>query len=177
MKKLFLILLSLFILSACASPNNPIPSAATLPSERADDFKVSYTWSAGSVEEVYHYTYTITLSSQEKGEIVYKAGYQKEWAESFILDETALDTLYAELHALNAFTEEWQQMEDLPDGGSTSSSVLVAYGQKNVIPSYVGGEKSGQIYAIYDHIESLVPQDIWQMLEGERDNFIEENGG
>jgi hypothetical protein len=176
---LFLILV-LLILSACAAPFAAEPTP--IPMERPPDFQAAYYWSTGSLPPIYHYNYTITIGPEETGMIVFQAGYNGDdapvWTETFTLNPGALDALYLSLHMAGAFSETWQQMEDIPDGGSVDSLDLTAYGNTYAIPSYIEeGDQASAMHAVYDMIERLVPQEIWDDLYAKHEEYVVENEG
>ncbi len=178
MKKLIIFLALLLVSCATPAETTPTPFPETLP----DDFLIEYTWSAGSLEEVYYYTYTIKISASTESEILFTAGYPSDensesWHETFPISEETVEKLYADLLAINAFNENWQQMEDVPAGGSSSKSKITAHGRENPIPAFVDGANAKAIHTIYEEIEKLVPQEVWDRLNVHHQNYMDENGG
>ena len=166
------LLLTTALLTACAPQ--------TISEERPADFQAAYYWSTGSLPPIYYYNYTITIGPEDTGTIVFRAGYNGEeapvWTETFPLEPGALDALYLSLHMAGAFTETWQQMEDIPDGGSADSLDLTAYGTSYAIPSYIEeGDQASAMHAVYGMIERLVPQKIWDDLYEKHEEYVLEN--
>ncbi len=177
MKKLIIFLALLLVSCTTTTQKASTPFPGTLP----DDFLIEYTWGAGSLEEVYYYTYTIEVSASTEGEILLTAGYPSDensesWHETFPISEERAEKLYADLLAINAFTENWEQGE-IPAGGSSSKSKITAHGRENTIPAYVDGANAKAIHTIYEEIEKLVPQEIWDRLNVHHQNYMDENGG
>jgi len=170
--------LSLLLLSACAPAAALAPTP--IPAERPPDFQVQYYWSTGSLPPIYYYNYSISIGPEARDSIVFKAGYNGDeapvWMENFPVSESDLDSLYTSLQQARAFSESWQQMEDIPDGGSVDSLDLTAWANTYAIPSYIEeGEQASAMHAVYGMIEHLVPQEIWDDLYAKHDEYVMEN--
>lgn len=167
-------LVTLFLLSAC------VPAA--LHAERPPDFELRYDWGTGSLPPPYNYHYTITIGPGTSGTIVFKADANAEdpvnWTESFPLSASEMDVLYAHLIEIGAFSKTWQQVEDLPDGGSVDELSITAYRKVYNIPAYIdGAEQARDKKAVEDEITSLVPPTIWEEWNARHVRYIAENGG
>ena len=184
MKKLILFL-SLILLSSC-TPKTSAPTPTALPAkatqppaEMPDDFEVSYKWTSGAIE--YWYGYTITISN-EKSEISFMPNYPANeppaWTEPLEIEDGLLNALYRKLYNASLFEQAWEQNEDMPAGGHTSSLSVFAYGNEYDIPYHFDNEENKkEIYALYDEIETLVPQEVMDSLMAQREQYIEEYDG
>ncbi|MBT3313699.1 MAG: hypothetical protein HN390_03705 [Anaerolineae bacterium] len=184
MKKIIL-LLSLILLSSCI-PEMPTPKstpppveATQLPQEMPDDFEISYRWTSGAIE--YWYGYTITLSN-EKSEINFIPNYPSNeppvWTENLAIEDNLLNEFYVKLYDAGLFDQAWLQAEDIPAGGHTSTLIAFAYFNEYKIPySFDNKENEKAIYALYDKIEALVPQEVMDSFMVQREQYIEEYDG
>ena len=184
MRKILLIIFLLLLIScstqAVEDTATPMPTATLLPREKPSDFQVSYYWETGSLPPPYFYSYTITIGPSAEGTITFEPGYSTydppTWVEDFQLSESDLDLLYEELYDANVFEGEWHQKEDIPVGGSADKMAVIAYGRDYSIPIYVEGEeKSKSIKKVYEEIETLVPQEIWDKLNEQHDEYVLEH--
>lgn len=102
--------------------------------------------------------------------------YPPTWIENFPVSESDLDQIYASLHEVGAFAGDWRQQEDIPVGGSADDLSIVAYGQTYSIPSYIEGEERAKaIKEVYRAIEALVPQEIWDKITVQHEQYIQEH--
>ena len=177
MKKI--IIISLILLASCApkaptSEPTPAPAKVTqLPQEMPDDFQISYKWTSGAIE--YWYSYTISLSN-EKSEISFMPNYPSN--EPPLWTDNLLNEFYVKLYDAGLFDQAWQQNEDMPAGGHTSSLSVFAYGKEYDIPYHFDNEENKKIiYALYDEIEALVPQEVMDSFMAQREQYIEEYDG
>lgn len=165
------LLLPLILLAACAAP---------VQAERPADFQAQYHWSTGSLPPPYNYNYTITIGPEASGTIVFKADYRDgnpiNRTETFPLGESDLDGLYARLYQIGAFSKTWQQVKDIPDGGSVSELTMTAYGGVYSIPAYIDGDdQASDMHSVYGKIEALVPQEVWDEWYVRHEQYIAEN--
>jgi hypothetical protein len=186
MKKLYALIIPVVLLAACrAQPSTtpqPSPTATSepVPETRPDDFYIQYYWEVGPLEPLYFYSYKITVGSEIPGEIVFEAGYSGDehpvWTEAFNVAESDLDQLYTMLYDTGVFSEEWHEAEDIPIGGSADKISIYAHGRQFSIPSFAGDEyQARDIRAVYDFVNALVPEDIWDSLLTRHDQYILEN--
>jgi hypothetical protein len=99
------------------------------------------------------------------------------WTETFTLEPAALDALYQQLAAQGAFTTQWREEDDPPVGGSHFSTGLTANGETVEIPSFVVANQAAAQGQISEALVGVVPQEIWDRLEAQRQQYVEENGG
>ncbi len=178
MKTMFFLSLPL-LLTACASLM-PSPEPTPFPMARPDDFQIKYYWETGSLPPPYFYAYEIFVGPGTRGELKFQADYNDEdppvWIETIDITENDLDRLYEMLYAMGMFENEWLQVTDTPTGGSASYLTGIAYEQVFDIPRYVAGEQQAKdARVLYEHIDSLVPKEIWDKLLGLHDEYVEEN--
>lgn len=169
------------MLSGCAVLPNRIEAPVTpFPQIRPDDFHIEYYWETGSLPPPYFYFYEIKIGPGFIGEITFQADYSDQeppiWIETIEISQDDLDGLYEMLYTIGMFDKEWLQVEDIPDGGSATKLIVYAFGQEFTIPSYVaGGQQSKDARALYEQIESLVSQEIWDKLMALHDQYVAEN--
>lgn len=171
MKNIWLLFFALIAVS-CSTEN--------LSSERPNDFQLEYYWETGSLPPPYFYSYQIFIGPGSKGEIRFQADYSGQdppvWVESIEISEVELDQLYQMLHEMGMFEKEWRQAADTPDGGSASKLSGIASGHEFFIPSYVDNDQqAGDADALYEFIETLVPQNTWKKLMSLHDEYVEAN--
>jgi hypothetical protein len=154
------------------------PSAEPV-TERPDDFSLVYEWREGSLPPPYHYEYTITVQADGLVTLTMVPDYPGAgvpvWTESLTLDAGALDTLFALLVAEDAFTTNWRA-EDLPPvGGGLDWLTLTANGRTVELPPYPIEAQAASADRIQDAVIALVPQDIWDKLNAQRERYVAEH--
>jgi hypothetical protein len=146
---------------------------------RPDDFHILYEWQEGSLPPPYHYEYTITISPTGAAEIVMIPDYPSDetpaWTESFTVDSAQMDALYDTLITNGLLDHNWSAQDDPPVGGSSQSVTITANDQQIEIPSFVLPEQQSSAAAIHAAIEALVPQEIWDRLNAQREQYMEEH--
>ena len=169
-----LLLLALLPL-ACALFTPETPAMDTRPS----DFSVRYDWYEGSLPPPYHYEYTLTIASDGSGTVTLVPDYPgegvPEWTETFTLTPEALDALFAQVVEHGAFSTRWREVDDPPVGGSFYTVALTANGETVTIPSFVPENQAGAQDAISAAIRAAVPAEVWQTLDSQREQYVEEN--
>ncbi len=155
---------------------NPKPTPMTT---RPDDFSLLYEWREGSLPPPYHYEYTITLDPAGAGQVVMVPDYPSsgvpEWTETFTVEPAAMDDLFRLLVAKGVFTEKWRAQDMPPVGGSSDSASITANGQAVTIPSFVIDQQAESAADIAAAIRGLVPQAIWDKLEGQRQQYMNDH--
>lgn len=140
---------------------------------RPEDFTVRYEWMEGSVPPPHHYEYEIQLGPGQNGRIVFYPDYPEEgspvWTEEFPLDNIALDRLYDLLVEKGVLWREWKEREDAEVGGELEWMEGVAGKINFGVPSLI--EESAVVETIYEHIRSLVPEQIWIKLMSQRQQY------
>ena len=180
MRKIILLCSILFI-AGCAVIEPAVELANTpFPKTRPGDFQIKYYWETGALPPPYFYSYTIAIGPGVQGEIEFVADYEDEdppvWVEQITISDQELDHLYQKLFEMALFEGGWQQAEDIPDGGSANKLSVTAYGQEFLIPSYVAGEERAKdAKALYELIEGLVSQEIWEELNTLHDEYVREH--
>jgi hypothetical protein len=183
MRLLLVFVVALLTLLAGCTFMIPTPGEQTRP----DDFHLTYRWQEGSLPPPYHYEYTITISSTGQvsptgqGEIVMIPDYDfnepPTWTEAFTADAEQMDTLYSTLVANGLLSQRWRAQGDPPVGGSSQSVTAMARGQTYAIPSFVPASQENAAANIAAAIEAFVPQAIWDKLEAQREQYMEEHFG
>ena len=148
---------------------------------RPPDFGLRYDWYEGSLPPPYHYEDSIAVTPDGTGTVTMTPDYPGPdvpvWTENFALDTTALDALYDQLLAQGAFTTQWREEDDPPVGGSHFTMDITANGQTVTIPHFVVASQAAAQGDISDTIVAVVPQAVWDTLEAQRQQYVEENGG
>lgn len=164
-------ILLLAALAACSTPG------AT--NTRPDDFNVTYEWQEGSLPPPFHYEYRITVQPTGQGEVVMVPDYPSEhvptWTETFNVQPVALDNLYQVMVDNGLFTQNWRAQENPPVGGSSQSMVVTAHGQQITIPVYVVAELETAVTEMYSAVTALVPPNVWEKLETQHQQYIQEH--
>ena len=169
----FLLLPLLPVFMASCSPNVEVP--ATMP----EDFSLTYHWQEGSLPPPYHYEYTITIQPDGQGQIEMIPDYVSDqipvWTEEFILSSAELDQLYETLLENNFFQTNWKAQSDPPIGGSSDSLVVTSRGREIEIPSFVLPAQQEAQSQIVAAINSFVPATIWEELDLQREQYMEDH--
>ena len=124
----------------------------------------------------YHYEYSICLDSGSKGKIIYYPDYPIEkppvWAETFSVDDKALDGLHTLMIEKGLFNKRWTEIKDPPVGSSLEWLKVTAHEDQITVPSAI--KESHTVNDIYVMIRSLVPTQIWTKLMQQRDEYQRE---
>jgi hypothetical protein len=174
--RLLIIAASLILLAGCTVVN-PTPDTLT---ERPADFTVVYEWQEGSLPPPYHYEYTIKIEPDGQGEIIMLPDYDTDatpyWVEPFAVTPTALDQFYRLLIDKGLFTQSWRAQSDPPVGGSYDSLQVTAHGQQIKIPSFLIAAQAAAAEDMAVAVRALVPPDIWNKLNAQREQYVKEHG-
>lgn len=163
------------LLSGCSlSPN----STTDVPDSRPADLSVHYHWQEGSLPPPFHYEYNITLKPQGQGKVVLTPDYPSDnvptWTETFTVSAAELDQFYQVLFNQGLFRQTWRAQAVPPIGGSSQSVTVMAHGLKIEIPAYVLPEQEAAAVAICSAVRALVPEAIWDKLDTQRQQYIQE---
>lgn len=170
-----IITLLLILINGCTTVT-PTPNPFNT---RPTDFNLIYEWQEGSLPPPYHYEYTITINPDGQGQIVMVPDYAfsdpPAWTETFTLTPTALDQVYRLLIDKGLFTQRWQAQQDPPVGGSFDSLHVTAHDQNITIPSFVIPAQASAAKDIATAVRALVPQNIWDKLNSQREQYVAEH--
>ncbi len=173
--RLAIIILLLILATGCATVS-PTPNPLDT---RPADFNLVYEWQEGSLPPPYHYEYTITIDPAGQGQIVMVPDYAfsnpPTWTETYALTSAALDQLYRLLIDKGLFTLRWQAQDQPPVGGSSHSLHVTAHGQQITIPSFVIQTQANAAEDISMAIHALVPPNIWDKLNTQREQYVTEH--
>jgi hypothetical protein len=156
---------------------------AALPEQRPDDFRVRYEWWAGSMPPPYHYEYKIEIDPDGRGLIRFWPDYAgqgiPEWHEPFQVSEQELDELYHQMVELGLFRTNWRSVSqrDWPVGGESDALTARAGGREVKIPSYVISSQQDASNQIVRAVRETVPQEIWERLEAQRQEYMDNYSG
>jgi hypothetical protein len=167
--------LLLFVAAGCAAAN-PTPNPLDT---RQSDFNLVYEWQEGSLPSPYHYEYTIMLQPDGQGQIVMVPDYSfrnpPTWTETFTVTSAALDQFYRLLIDKGLFTQRWQAQQGPPVGGSFDSLQVTAHGQQITIPSFVIQTQANAVEDMATAVRALLPQNIWDKLNTQREQYVSEH--
>jgi hypothetical protein len=173
----YAILLSILAVTllACAVLN-PTP---TMTDTRPNDFTIFYEWQEGSLPPPYHYEYNITIQPDGQGQVVmipdYASSTVPTWTETFTVEQTEMDKLYKLMVDKELFTQEWRAQDQPPVGGSSESMTVTANGKQIEIPVYVIPELADAAAEMYAAVTTLVPETIWDKLNVQREQYVQEH--
>lgn len=166
----------LLILASGCTAMNPTPNPLDT---RPADFNLVYQWQEGSLPPPYHYEYTITLDADGQGQIVMVPDYAfsnpPTWTETFTVTTVTLDQFYQFLIDKGLFTQNWQAQQNPPVGGSYDSLQVTAHGQHIIIPSFVISSQADAMESMATLIHARVPQNIWDKLDTQREQYAAEH--
>lgn len=149
-----------------------------MPSSRPNDFSVTYNWYEGSLPPPYHYEYMVTIEPDGSGLVAYTPDYPgadvPTWTEPFTLDSSQLDALYTQLRDLDVFATAWTETDDVPVGGSHSTLTILADGRTIHIPAFPASAVD-QADGAKSAVIAFIPSDIWDRLNAQRDQYVQEH--
>lgn len=105
----------------------------------------------------------------------YPATGVPEWTETFTVEPAAMDDLFHLLVTRGVFTENWRAQDMPPVGGSSDTTSITANGQTITIPSYVVDRQAKATADIAGAIRGLVPQAVWDDLDGRRQQYMNDH--
>ena len=144
--------------------------------ERLTGFRIQYWWREGSVPPPYHYEYSIHLSTESKGKIVFYPDYPMDnppvWTETFSVDDKSLCDLYDLMIERGIFSRKWTEIADPPVGSRLEWLEVAAHDNHTVVPSTIN--EAQVVNDIYTMIRALVPARIWTKLMHQRDRYQRE---
>ncbi|MEO6693808.1 MAG: hypothetical protein ABIY50_10380 [Ignavibacteria bacterium] len=157
MKKLFFLAISLLMVTAAFAQSNKWSS-------------ITYTYSKGPVSPEYQYNYSIDISPDGNGKLVYtKASKTNEY--SFQFGKKGRKKLNSALNKSKVFTVSPEDMiaSDIMMGGPLrglsitkwQSPMLDARPEVITVPAHVNETYQTCINQLYETIENLVPNSIW----------------
>jgi hypothetical protein len=173
-----LITITTLLLSIAAGCTTVNPTPNPLDTRPAD-FNLIYEWHEGSLPPPYHYEYAITIKPDGQGQIVMVPDYDfsnpPTWTETFTLTPAALDQFYRLLIDKGLFTQHWQAQDQPPVGGGSDSVQVTAHGQQIEIPSFVIAAQAAAAEDIATAVRALAPQDLWDKLSTQREQYVREH--
>ena len=134
---------------------------------RPADFGLRYDWREGSLPPPYHYEYTISVSPEGDGTIVFRPDYPEHgtpaWDEHFRVAEPLLDKLHKMVLERQVSAASWETAPDSAHvGGALEWLEVVAGGERHVVPSDLLHPEAME--PVYAFIRGLVPEAIWARL-------------
>ena len=144
------------------------------------DFSVTYEWRAGSMPPPYHYEYTVKVTQDGAGTVVYIPDYPSDkvptWTETFTLTPDQVSALY-KLVVDRRLLRNLREAGDPPVGGSVQWAEITANGKTYELPREIAGPDRQDANALYDYMrDTVVPKAVWDKLEAQRQEY-EDNYG
>jgi len=170
------------ILTACSafttSETTATPTGSPTSTVRPNDFSVFYEWWEAPLPPPLQYGYTIAINSQGQSEVVmtisdFTSEQVPAWTETFTVQPAKLDELYQLLAGHDLFTQNWPAQVP-PPGGAGESMVVTAHGKQITIAVYVDSDLVTKAAEMYAAVRALVPQTIWDKLDVQRQQYIQE---
>jgi len=163
MKKLIFLGIALFVVSTSFAQSNKWSS-------------ISYSYSKGPVTPEYQYNYTIDINPDGEGKLIYtKSSKTSEY--DFRVGKKGRKKLNAALSKSQVFTvsaDEMKSKEMVVGGPQRSltitkwqSPMLDARPEVIIVPSQVNDIYSAGVNNLYDTIENLVPNSVWNKATGQ----------
>lgn len=157
MKKLIFLAITLFIVSTSFAQNNKWET-------------ITYYYSKGPVSPEYQYNYTINISADGSGQLVFtKASQTNEY--SFRVGKNGRKKLNNALNKSKVFTVSSDEMKSSQNmmGGQQRNLTITKWQAPNLdarpetimVPEQVNETYSAAINNLYGVIEDLVPGSIW----------------
>jgi hypothetical protein len=142
--------------------------------------KLEYYFNVGSLPPPYHYSYTITINSDGKGELVYIGGYESTDKNTnkyfFELGNKKIKKLNKAIKESNVLNLDIDTRpgEEIPDGGSSESLQIFGFNKGNdesesvllkSVPPYPELKYEALLDKLYSVIRKSVPEDIWNNVK------------
>ena len=160
------------------SPTSGADPTSSVSATRPDDFDIQYEWREGSLPPPHHFEISIHIGPDGGSSVVMVPNYPgegvPEWTEPFTLDAAALDNLYALILEKRVFSTQWQEDDGPPVGGSNSWADITANGTIVRLSEFVESDQAADARAVLAAIRHLVPADLLDKLEGQRQQYIDE---
>ena len=141
------------------------------------DLTLHYFWVAPTVRPPYHNEFTILIGPGPQGNISYLPDYPNHnpprWLEPLSITLDDLETLYALLVDKDAFRATWHVASPRPIGGEQAWIEVTAGDQHASIPSGLNPRDAAAARHIFDAVRALVPQPVWDRLESQRQEYIQ----
>lgn len=151
-----------------------------MPDTRPGDFTVLYEWQEGSLPPPYHYEYTIDIQPDGQGEVTMIPDYPSDtvptWTEAFTVEQAKLDELYQLMVDKGMFSTKWQAQDMPPVGGGSDSLTVTAQGSDFHIPYFVIVRQATAASEIVSAVAALVPREVWDKLDAQREQYVQEHG-
>jgi len=163
MKKLIFLAITLFAVSASFAQSNKWSS-------------ISYTYSKGPVSPEYQYNYTIDINPDGEGKLIYtKSAKTSEF--DFKVGKKGRKKLNSALNKSKVFTVSPEEMKskDMMMGGPERSITITKWQSPMldsrpeviIVPSQVNDTYLMGVNNLYDTIENLVPNSVWDKAMGQ----------
>ena len=144
-----------------------------------DDLFIRYDWHEGTIPPPYHYEYTISIGADGRGQVEMMPGYSSSaapvWTEGFSVSPEALAGLYRLMGKRRLLATRWREIERPPVGGSTNWLSVTAGGRQVCTPAFIVPAQQPAAEAVYAAIKALVPQEIWDRLHEQREQYVRDN--
>jgi hypothetical protein len=140
------------------------------------DLTLRYFWVAPTVRPPYHHEFTITIGPGLQGQVSYIPNYPNHnpprWLEPFSIAAADLEALYAQLLKKDVFHHAWKLRPPGFVGGEQAWIEASAGEQRASIPAGLAPRDAALVQPLFDAVRALVPQAIWDKLEGQRQEYI-----
>lgn len=142
--------------------------------------KLEYYYNVGSLPPPYHYSYTVTIDKDGKGNLKYLGGYEstdKNTSEyTFELSTGELKKLRKEIKNSGILNLDIEQRpgEKIPDGGHSDNLQIYSKDDDGKlqciksIPSYPDLKYENILNKLYETIKKSVPENIWKEVESKK---------
>lgn len=154
---------------------------------QSDWGKLVYYFNIGALPPPYHYSYTITINRDGKGEMVYIGGYESTekntFKYSFELYNKKLKKLKKAIKKSDVLNIDVKTRpnEEIPDGGHSDNLMIYGINKKSdtsesalikSVPLYPELKYEKILDKLYKVIQNTVPEDIWNEVKNKnkRDN-------
>ena len=142
-------------------------------SARLMGFSLRYEWCGASMPPPYHYEYTVRISAESGGEIVFYPDYPTHdspvWTRVFAVQDESLEGLYELMMEKKMFRGSWTKIENATVGGSLEWLEMTVGGERIKVPAKI--EESEMVEEVYRVIKSLVPDSIWVELKSLQEQY------
>lgn len=150
---------------------------------QSDWTKLNYHYNVGSLPPPYHYSYTITINGDGKGEMVYIGGYESTPKNTsvypFELNSKKMKKLNKAVKESDVLNLDIKTRpgEEIPDGGHSDGLEIYGVNKESdskdtvlikSIPTYPELKYDGILNRLYKAIQNSVPDDIWKEIDSKK---------
>lgn len=141
--------------------------------ERPEDFTVTLEQRTGSIPPEYYYE-SKAIFAADSCSIEFYPGYTDDilFRKTFSVSQDRLDTLFLLMEKKKIFSTHFEEVENPPIGGGTSTLKIISNGETYLVPAFP--KESDLVKPVYGYLANSVPAEIWAEWENVHQKYIED---